>query len=367
MKEKNELLAIAGSEFIATPKAADTIREYLKTIRNKYRLQPAKRKALEEALRDVLLSTQTKRSQNVTPARIDKALHIIGDTYEDSSLASRAFSMFVHIFSKVVRTFRFRTSIRTVVSLGLACMSFIFAIAAFMSIARFAHPELNGTAAPGSIETTIGTVLVNPWNVPDKPLPDFPSNIMQHYLLLIVALLATTFFILLARRSKYAKFIILAITIAATTAFVLEDRHTRDVRMYQNTMATFYTNQTDIRTTEDLDQLKACGTQINYVFPGDQSGELFYGLEKEGYTLKKELSNATKYTEPLREEVCTNYHELRQDYDNNQIVLQTYIVDDNGARRPFDGEEAYGPLSTKRNDPERERYILRYGFFVKEQ
>lgn len=366
MKEKNELLTIAGSEFIATPKAAGIIREYLKTIRKKYRLQPSKRKGLEEALRDVLLSTQKKRSQNITPARIEKALHMIGDTYEDSSFVERIQSAFVYVCKRVTRKLRLRTSIRTVISLVLACTSFVFVIAAFLSIARFVHPERNGTAIPGEIETTVGTVLINPWNVPDEPLPDFPSNILQHYLLFIVALLATIFFILLAKRSKYAKFVILAIAISGATLFALEDRYTRDVQAYQNTMATFYTNRTDLRTTKDLDQLKACGTQINYVFLGDQAGELFYALEKDGYMLKNELANATKYTEPRREEVCTNYHELRQHYDNDQIILQTYIVDDSGTRRPFDGEEAYGPLSTKRSDPSRERYILRYGFFVKE-
>lgn len=361
--KKNELLEIAGQEFILSSTAAVALERYLRDIKKKYRFQPSIRKSLEEALRDVLISYQAGRSNVITKPKATSAIAIVGDKYEEDGLAGKALRKLTSLINRVLREVKKLTQnqkARNGIYIFVAIASTVSAIALATSAWNASHSnEEENPSTTYTIQTTIGSVRSSHWaDLPD--FPDYPQGIEQAIAGSITCLLIAVFFIMVVRTYKY-KLLVLALVVVsgATWLFLAHITH-QDREHHKDILNSTITPGIEtVRTTKNLDYLLVCGTEIHYVM-GEQSGRLFYAFQDMGFKLKTELKTDKPYVDPTREQICTAYDQLRQSHTDDEIVLQLFIQDIHGTIRPFDYEETYTTENGSLN-----RYPPRYGFFVK--
>jgi hypothetical protein len=376
MKKQNELVSVAGTEFITTKKAAGTIIAYQKHIKKKFKFRKSIRLSLEQALRDVLTEKLNKPGKTVSEKLALTAVSIVGDEFDDQSNPSKARNISKNTATIVISKFKkhFMTGIvRKRIYLLLALVFFAAGtlIASYIIQDRIDIKEnfvYNSTTNVDYIDTTIGRVILDDWYQSDDFANTYPTLIenrvnSSQYFALATLLSVSLFFYLISVRNRQTKIvglICLALVILWLTAIESDSSRFNNAFVRMNTTLDA-TAATPDRTISDIDVLEACESRINYVF-GAQAGEVYYLLQNDGFVLEKELVTKNKNQEPTREQVCKAYNELRQNYDNENIVFQSYITDDEGINRPFDGAEHYGPNATSAS----RKYIFKYGFFVKD-
>lgn len=360
--KKNELIQIAGQDFLFNTSAAEVVRDYLASVKKRNRFKPNAKRALEETLRDVLMSYETKRSVAITKPKIHKAISIVGNTFEETGIFDKLLALLKAGLAAAFNWFVRLAGVRKFQVITYAVLSVIFILVSVSLItSAFDRDWWQVYQEPAStgIETTIGYVRSTNWA--DFPeMPSYPSSKAQNIAGFVACLLFALIFLMLAKRSKH-KLPVLVVAVITTVAWgflaydTAQDRKSFTQSVQTSTFATMDT----VRTTQDLDYLQVCGTEINYVM-GSQAGKLFYDFQDLGFTLAKELKNQSSFTEPTRADICTAYDELRRSYPDEQIVLQTFIRDTSGTIRPFDYDEKYLHANGTPN-----RYPMRYGFFTK--
>lgn len=362
--KKNELIRIADQDFVMSPTAYPLVRSYLKQLRGRYRFRRQARLALEEALRDVLVSYQTKKSAVITKPKARQAITMVGTGYETANpvakLSRRAVPAASALGRWVQKVIRDPKVVRSLY-VAVAVAALLIGALLLRTIWRIEPYPRVPEPTSGILPTTIGDVRSELWA--DYPeFPPYPQGTVQALAGLFTCVFVITACVLFLLRSRY-RHLALALVLAgsltwAAAAFVTQ----RDRRAHRQILNSYtYAGMDTVRTTEDVDYLQACGTEIRYVM-GAQEGRLFYEFRDAGFELATELEKTSPRGEPTRATICTAYDALRRSHPDEDIVLLHFIRDTSGTVRPFDFKEKYvteeGGFVTN--------YPMRYGFFVRQ-
>ncbi len=362
-QKQNDVITIAGHEFVVTKDAKDVLTKHLSKVSRKYRLNRKVQKELTVALRDILLSMPEKRQRSISKITADEAIVMAGDSFDNESALQplqngvRQSGASLKQFAKeYVLTEKFRKR----VYLALAATMLVPIALSASSLSFFSQNNDAGmSSSQSAFETTMGQVRLGSYvdtQISESPQPY--SSDAPLYSMFIAFLLLATFFYFLALRSPHAKFAFALALIAVVASLNITDAQKRatweNIGEWKN-----YVSAPSTREASDFDKLLACGNEINLVFGTNNDG-MFYKLRDTGFKLTDELETKSFYEQPARDQICTAYDKLRQTLPDSSIVLMSYVKDEEGMVRAYDYLE-----QTNRSSNEKKILKERYGFFTK--
>jgi multisubunit Na+/H+ antiporter MnhB subunit len=369
MKKQNDIIEIAGKEFVVSEDAKKKFTKYQNNLSKKYRFNKKIKNELLSALRDVLSEKTAKKTTAISAKTAQETTEMIGYSYEKETSLTPLINKLdknIKIFSKktkkVVLTEKFRKNI-------YLSLSFIMLIPIGLIISSFNifapnyynDSPINYTA----FDTSMGVVELGEYAKVTETniLNNFPTDDSVAYSITVVTILMAVLFYLLSRRSKHTKLVIALLVVSVVGSININDMHNSalwiSAQEFNNTL---YQNAFPVadREVDDFDKLQACGSTINTIQGGNDDG-IFYKLRDVGFKLKSELKTDSMYADPTRAQICTAYNELRTTLNDDSIVLQTYVLDENQQIRPYDHLE-----NASRSSNDQKELKMRYGFFTKE-
>ena len=362
MVKQNDVINIAGEEFLVNKDAKEILEKYQSELSKKYRFNAKVLKELSSALRDVL-SEKTVKSKTITVSTAKDTILMIGDSYEKEGRLSplvQKCSIFLNKIKGAVLTEKFRKRI-------YLTLMFIMLLPLGMSISGLRVFQPNSETVntdQNSSTTTLGIVTLGNYinSQPLQPESFFPESNTLEYSVIVVTVLLTVLFFLLSRRSKHVKIVVALLVVSVVSSLNINDNYQRSLMYAANNSVYAFINQpvSTYRAVDDFDRLQACGAQINIVLSDNSSG-MFYKLRDTGFKLKTELGTPGSDLDPTRDQICVAYNELRKLLPDSSIVLQYFIKDEKGEIRPYDFQEQ---MSRAENNKRQNKTF--YGFFVKE-
>jgi hypothetical protein len=208
MSNTNHVITVAGREFVASTASEQKLLTYIKAIKHRYRLDRNAQTELTSALRDVLLDLLGNEEGVVTNSIAQKAIYMIGDTYDGEkgytkvarSLSARPKQIVTSIKSWATKPQRKKRLLYI-----LAIISLLPIVLAGLSM-RASDKYID--FPPTTFSTTIGSVTLSNWSksaiaVSQTPTTDGPDSTIYIFTACFVVL--SVMFLFMARRSKYAR------------------------------------------------------------------------------------------------------------------------------------------------------------------